>query len=273
MAVINDPNTAANIAAVGEKATSSTGAVHVVNKPIPASIGAYRTAVVCTMATTQAANSRLFEIRNTSTNLLIPTRIRVGMLTTGTVTTAYAFQLDLFRCTSFSAVDTTNTVTPTTSVKRTTGMTDLAALGTSTPGGNSANRTAAGINTQSGATDTRMFYMVGTIEDLLIEPVLNAVIRFDRKFMDMKTCSNWLKLDPRFQKLDPVKVMNCRVTAEMRGSNKMQARSGFLQIYPMLSQTAFNPEFLQMLAQQQKKTINAEEFFRRLDDAINYSGR
>jgi hypothetical protein len=123
MAVINDPNTAANIARVGDVATSTTGAQHMVVKPIPATIGHYRTSVVLTMATTQAANSRLFEIRNTSTNLIIPTRIRVGMLTTGTVTTAYAFQLGLFRCTTFTAVDTTNTVTPTTTVKRTTGMT------------------------------------------------------------------------------------------------------------------------------------------------------
>jgi hypothetical protein len=157
-------------------------------------------------------------------------------------------------------------------VQRTTGMTDLAALGTASPGGNSANRTAAGVNTQSGATDTRMFYMVGTIEDLLIEPVLNAMIRYNRKFMDMKTASNWLKLDPRFQKLDPVKVMNCRVIGEMRGSIKMQARQGFLQVYPVLAQTAFNPEFLEMIEGQQK-TLNAVEFFRRLDDAINYSGR
>lgn len=108
------------IADVGEFASKP---LHVVVKPIPTSVGAYRTSVVLTMATTQAANSRLFEIRNTSTNLIVPTRIRVGALTTGTVTTAYAFQLDLFRCTTFTAVDTTNTVTPTTSVKRTTGMT------------------------------------------------------------------------------------------------------------------------------------------------------
>jgi hypothetical protein len=158
-------------------------------------------------------------------------------------------------------------------VQKTTGMTDLAALGTASPGGNSANRTAAGVNTQSGATDTRMFYMVGTIEDLLIEPVLNAVIRFNRKFMDMKTASNWLKLDPRFQKLDPVKVMNCRVIGEMRGSIRMAARSGFLQIFPVLAQTVLNPELLTLVGQQQQKALNAVELVRRLDDAINYSGR
>ncbi len=108
------------IVGAGEEASK---AMHVVQRPIPATVGHYRTSVILTMATTQAANSRLFEIRNTSTNLIIPTRIRVGALTTGTVTTAYVFQLALFRCTTFTAVDTTNTVTPTSSVKRTTGMT------------------------------------------------------------------------------------------------------------------------------------------------------
>jgi len=158
-------------------------------------------------------------------------------------------------------------------VQRTTGMSDLAAMGTGTPGGNSANRTAAGVNTQSGATETRMFYLIGTIEDLLIEPILNAVLRFDRKFMDMKTASNWLKIDPRFSKLDPVKVMNCKVIGEMRGSIRMQARQGFLQVFPVLAQTYFNPEFISLLGQQQKKTVNVAELARRLDDAILYSGR
>jgi hypothetical protein len=158
-------------------------------------------------------------------------------------------------------------------VQRTTGMSDLAAMGTGTPGGNSANRTAAGVNTQSGATETRMFYLIGTIEDLLIEPILNAVLRFDRKFMDMKTASNWLKIDPRFQKLDPVKVMNCKVIGEMRGSIRMQARQGFLQVFPVLAQTYFNPEFISLLGQQQQKTVNVAELARRLDDAILYSGR
>lgn len=121
MATINDPNTAANVAQVGPVSTATTqNPLHVLQFPIPfGALGHYRTTVVCTMATTQAANSRLFELRNThATNLIIPTRIRIGIMATGTVTTAYAAQIGLFRCTGFSAVDTTNTVTPTTSVKR-----------------------------------------------------------------------------------------------------------------------------------------------------------
>lgn len=123
MAVINDPNTAGNIAAVGDKASSTTGALHTVVKPLPATVGHYRTSIQLTMATTQAANSNLFEVRNSSTNLLVLTRCRIGVYATGTVTTTYLGKWSLLRATSFSVVDTTNTVTPTTSVKRTTGMT------------------------------------------------------------------------------------------------------------------------------------------------------
>ena len=94
--------------------------MHVIPKAIPyGALGHYRTAIALTMAISQAANSRLFEVRNSATTLIIPTRIRVGMIPTGTVTTPYAFQAGLYRCTGFTAIDTTNTVTPTTSVKRT----------------------------------------------------------------------------------------------------------------------------------------------------------
>lgn len=72
------------------------------------------------MATTQAANSRLFEVRNThASNLLVLTRCFLMAAPAGTVTTGYTAEFGLFRLTSFTAVDTTNTVTPTASVKRT----------------------------------------------------------------------------------------------------------------------------------------------------------
>lgn len=97
-------------------------AAHVHVKPLEyGALGHYRTAVKLTMATTQAANSRLFAVRNThATNLLIPTRCRCAVMPSGTITTAYGFELGLFRLTAFTVSDTTNTVTPTSSVKRTT---------------------------------------------------------------------------------------------------------------------------------------------------------
>lgn len=158
-------------------------------------------------------------------------------------------------------------------VQKITGITDLAALGTPSSGGNSANRTATGVNTQAGATQDRMKYMVENVEDLLIEPVVNAVIKFDRKFLDLKQAANWLKLDPRFAKLDPEKVMNTRVTAECRASTKMAARMGFLQVFPQLAPFIFNPELLQLMAQQNQETINTDSVMRSVFDAINYVPR
>lgn len=158
-------------------------------------------------------------------------------------------------------------------VQRITGLSDLAALGTPASGGNSANRTATGVSTQVGATQDRMRYLVENVEDLLIEPVVNAVVRFNRKFLDLKTAANWLKIDPRFKNLDAEKVMNTRVTVECRSSIKMAAKSAFLQQFPLLMQTYLNPEFLQLLAKTNQKVLDADAVEKTLWDAISYKPR
>lgn len=109
-----------NSGVIAEVGGTAFRALHVHVKPLEyGSLGHYRTCVKLTMATTQAANSRLFELRNThASNLIIPTRAWVAGMPTGTITTAYGMELGLFKLTGFSAVDTTNTVTPTSSVKR-----------------------------------------------------------------------------------------------------------------------------------------------------------
>lgn len=106
---------------VAEVGGTTFRGLHVHVKPLEYGVlGHYRTAVKLTTATTQAANSRLWEQRNThATNLMILTRSMCGVMAAGTITTAYGFELGLFRLTGFTAVDTTNTVTPTSSVKRT----------------------------------------------------------------------------------------------------------------------------------------------------------
>ena len=116
MAVIEGGVSAALLGVGAETAS----AAHVQVKPIAyGALGHYRTSVTLTTATAQAANSRLFEIRNThATNLIVLTRCRVGFLSAGTITASYVFTLGLFRLTAFTAVDTTNTVTPVSSVKR-----------------------------------------------------------------------------------------------------------------------------------------------------------
>lgn len=95
-------------------------AVHTHAKPLEyGSLGHYRTSVRIVGTNTQAANSRLLEIQNGhATNLIIPTLLNITTLQIAVGTVQENF-LDCFKCTSFTAVDTTNTVTPVSSVRRT----------------------------------------------------------------------------------------------------------------------------------------------------------
>lgn len=97
--------------------------VHAHLKPLEyGALGHYRTSVRVVLSAAQAAASRLFELRNTGSNLIVPTRIEVTTLPVGSVDTPYLAVISLFKCTGFTAVDTTNTTTPPVSVMRTSGM-------------------------------------------------------------------------------------------------------------------------------------------------------
>jgi len=121
-------------------------------QPMPydfATVGHYRTSVTITSTSAQAANSRLFEVRNTGSNLLVLTQLRLQAIQ-GASGTAQINRLECFKLTGFSAVDTTNTVTPVSSVKRTGNMTAYP--------GNAAVRhlTLAGnVNGMTGGTLTK----------------------------------------------------------------------------------------------------------------------
>lgn len=104
-------------AGVGAEAQS---ALHATLKPIPyGALGHYRVNHRCAIIAAQAANSRLFELRNShATNLIVPTRLVLKWLQTAAHTAAIEDSLDVFKVTGFSVVDTTNTVTPTASQKK-----------------------------------------------------------------------------------------------------------------------------------------------------------
>lgn len=110
MAVVEGGVSAA-LAGVGAESGSP---LHTVNKPDPAGVlGHYKTSHRTVLVNTQAANSRLFELQNAhATNLIVVHDIRVELIQTAAHTAAILDSLDIYRCTSFSAVDTTNTVTP-----------------------------------------------------------------------------------------------------------------------------------------------------------------
>ena len=94
-------------------------ALRVHNTPFEyAALGHYRTSVRIITTAAQAANSRFFEIRNThATNLIIPTRLQLRALQVA-AGTAQENSFDCYKVTGFTAVDTTQTVTPVSSVKR-----------------------------------------------------------------------------------------------------------------------------------------------------------
>ena len=89
-------------------------------KPIEyGALGHYRTSVRINSTAAQAANSRVFELQNThATNLIVITRLNLRALQTA-AGTAQENSLDVYRCTSFTVLDSVNTVTPVSSVKRT----------------------------------------------------------------------------------------------------------------------------------------------------------
>lgn len=91
-------------------------------KPIPyGALGHYRVNHRCVLLATQAANSRLFEVRNShASNLIIPTRLIIKWFSSAAHTAFIEDSLDCFKVTGFTAVDTVNTVTPVPSVKRAT---------------------------------------------------------------------------------------------------------------------------------------------------------
>jgi hypothetical protein len=81
-------------------------------------LGHYRVAVRFALANSQAANSRLFILRNTATNIILPTRLEIRWLQTAAHTAAILDSLDVYKLTGFTVTDTTNTVTPVPSVKQ-----------------------------------------------------------------------------------------------------------------------------------------------------------
>lgn len=104
-----------NLAEVGQAAQSG---LHVIQKPV-AGIGHYRLSVRFALIAAQVANARLFTFRNNGANLIIPTRLNVKWMQTAAHTAQIADSLDIFKLTAFTVLDTTNTVTPAISRKRT----------------------------------------------------------------------------------------------------------------------------------------------------------
>lgn len=112
-------------------------------------INSYRANYQLLIVATQAAGSRLFEIRNANTQgtqnprLLMPTRLEISWVQNAAHTAAILAGLEVYKATGFTAVDTADVTTIAGQTMRTTGTT--AAPGGALLRGVTASGVAAGM--------------------------------------------------------------------------------------------------------------------------------
>lgn len=129
-------------------------------------LGHYRVAVAVLLAAAQAANSRLFELRNSGANLIIPTLIEVETLAIGDVSPEQQCWIAMYGCTNFTAVDNVNAATLSAMVVRPTGM-------SAAPGGvqvraavsNSAGMTGGTLTKDAGPHSSLVTWMSSASAD------------------------------------------------------------------------------------------------------------
>lgn len=133
---------------------------------------------------------------------------------------------------------------------RKTGITDIAVIGTPSAGGNSANRTATGVQAQSGASGKRIQYQVENDEDWFVVPMLNAIHAMNQKFLDPDQAIQILGPEAQNLAIDPILVLNASVKFKITAAGKMKQKaalqSGGLGL---ILQTFLNPELINVAAQ------------------------
>lgn len=169
MAVI-EGGVSGSLAGVGSQAASP---LHVTPKPLSiGSGGHYRCATRTRLVNTQAANSRLFEIRNPSATILmvlLKLHIQWFTLATDLHTATIEDSLDVYKATGFSVVDPTGSpVTPLTTKARTSDPSSIVEVRANALAG-----LAAGITGGTLTMEASPYAALG--KALLAAPVATAV--------------------------------------------------------------------------------------------------
>lgn len=145
--------------------------------------------------------------------------------------------------------------------QKVTGITDLAVLGAPSSGGNSANRTATGVQAQTNASNTRVHGLVANIEDTTLNPMLTQLWQLICMFLDPQQILSILGPDGQSFQVDPVDILNADPRFKLKTANNMKMRAamqgGGLQ---NLTQYVMNPELHAGLAEQQQKVLDLEQF-------------
>lgn len=138
-------------------------------------LGHYRLSLRIASTAAQAATSRIFEIRNPSTTVLIvPTmlRLRAAQMASGT---SQENSLDCYRVSGFTVLDSTNTVTPTIGGARSGMPIHTAAVRHLTLTGAAAGMTGGTLVKNSVAFAT-LPYLLTTLQANWIHGPLNALV-------------------------------------------------------------------------------------------------
>lgn len=137
-------------------------------------------------------------------------------------------------------------------VAKTVGVSDTAGFGISSAGGNSALRSATGVQSQTNAQSSRVHYLVANVEDQFMLPLLNIFWGLNKIHMDPQQKLQLLGPDGNALDLDPVEMLNADPRFSMQTASKMKARAalqnGGLNVF---FQGLLNPSVLEGMAEQQ----------------------
>jgi hypothetical protein len=145
--------------------------------------------------------------------------------------------------------------------QKVTGITDLAVLGAPSSGGNSANRTATGVQAQTTASNTRVHGLVANLEDQTLTPMLTQMWQLICMFLDPQQVLSILGPDGQNFQVDPVDILNADPKFKLKTANNMKMRAamqaGGLQT---LTQYVMNPQLHEALAEQQQQVLDVAQF-------------
>lgn len=146
-------------------------------------------------------------------------------------------------------------------VQKKTGVTDLAVLGTPSSGGNSANRTATGVQAQTNASNSRVHYLVANYEDQVVAALLQVMWQLTREFMNPQQVFAIVGQAGQQLMVDPVDLLNADPRFVMKTAQRMKQRAslqgGGLQ---QISQFVLNPVLGSLMEEQQGKVIDVEAY-------------
>jgi hypothetical protein len=143
----------------------------------------------------------------------------------------------------------------------------VAVLGTPSSSGNSANRTATGIQTQAAATNTRLMHLVENIEAQVLVPLYHAFLYMNQQFLPTDKLVQ-ITMNGQPIQFDPVHILNASVKFRITASTKMRSQMVLMQVLPMILEMVLNPQLVTQMGQTQGMTLDVDALFEYISNAL-----